>query len=107
MIICVPYRGTQESITYKIQRESLYIQHRQSYENASEQLTILQKALSEYEKSEITIKAAYLKQYVSFNTYLQVLKQALSVKKQIILMQIQKAKEAILINAIASGMVYQ
>ncbi len=96
-----------QTITYKIQRENEYIGHRESFENASQQLAILEKALSDYEESAATIKTAYLKQYVDFNTYLQVLKQALDVKKQIIVMQTQKVKEATLINAIASGKVYE
>ena len=96
-----------QNITYKIQRENEYIGHRDSFENASKQLAILKKALSDYEESETTIKIAYLKQYVDFNTYLQVLQEALYVKKQIVVMQTQKAKEATLINAIASGKVYE
>ncbi len=96
-----------QQITYKIKRESQYIQHRQSYENASQQLAILKKEFSDYEKSEATIKSAYFKQYVTFNTYLQVLTQALNVKKQIIAMQTLKAKEATFINAIGSGVVYK
>ena len=96
-----------QNVTYKIQRENEYIQYRESFENASKQLDILEKALSDYEKSVATIKTAYLKQYVDFNTYLQVLKQTLDVKKQIIAMQTQKAKEATLINAIASGKIYE
>jgi len=96
-----------QSITYKIQRENEYIEHRESYENASKQLGILKNALSDYKESETTIKSAYLKQYVDFNTYLQVLQQVLDVKKQIIAMQIQKRKEATLINAIASGKIYE
>ena len=96
-----------QSITYKIQRENEYIGYRESFENASKQLAILEKALPDYEESEATIKMAYLKQYVDFNTYIQVLKQALDVKKQIIAMGTQKAKEATLINAIASGQVYE
>lgn len=96
-----------QSITYKIQRENEYIEHRESYENASKQLIILENTLSDYKESETTIKSAYLKQYVDFNTYLQVLKQALDVKKQIIAMQTQKRKEATLINAIASGKIYE
>ena len=96
-----------QSITYKIQRENEYIEHKAFFDNASKELAILEKALSDYEESEVTIKAAYLKQYVDFNTYLQVLKQALHVKKQIIMMQAQRAKEATLINAIASGVIYE
>ena len=95
-----------QSITYKIQRENEYIEYKESFENASKQLAILEKALSDYEESEATIKIAYLKQYVDFNTYLQVLKQVLDVKKQIVAMQAQKVKEAIIINTIASGKLY-
>ncbi len=95
-----------QSIEYKIQRENEYIAYYQAYQNAKKQLEILEKARKDYEKSEITIKHAYLKQYVDFNTYLQVLNQALKVKKQIINMQSQEKLEATLINAIASGSVY-
>ncbi len=96
-----------QSITSKIQRENEYVNYRESFENATKQLAILEKALSDYEESETTIKTAYLKQYVDFNTYLQVLTQTLDIKKQIVAMQTQKAKEATLINAIASGAVYE
>lgn len=96
-----------QSVTYKIQRENEYIEHKESFENAAKQLAILEKALSDYQESEATIKIAYLKQYVDFNTYLQVLTQALDVKKQMIAMGTQRAKEATLINAIASGKVYE
>jgi len=96
-----------QSITYKIQRENEYIGYRESFRSASKQLAILEKVLSDYEESEATIKIAYLKQYVDFNTYLQVLKQTLDVKKYIITTQVQKAKVATLINAIASGKLYE
>ena len=96
-----------QNITYKIQRETEYIEYKQSYQDASQQLTILEKALSDYEESEATIKIAYLKQYVDFNTYLQVLKQVLDVKKQIITMKAQKAKIATIINGVASGKIYE
>jgi outer membrane protein TolC len=96
-----------QTVTYKIQRENEYIGYKTSYESASKELGILEKALSDYEESEATIKTAYLKQYVDFNIYLQVLKQALDVKKQIIVLQAQRSKEATLINAIASGKVYE
>jgi outer membrane protein TolC len=96
-----------QNITYRIQRENEYIGYRESYENSSKQLAILERAMRDYEESEATIKTAYLKKYVDLNTYLQVLKQTLDVKKQIIAMQAQKSKEATLINAIASGKVYE
>jgi len=96
-----------QNITYKIQRENEYIGYKQSYQDAVQQLTILEKALSDYEESEVTIKTAYLKQYVDFNTYLQVLKQVLDVKKQIITMKAKKAKMATIINGVASGIIYE
>ena len=96
-----------QSITYKIQRENEYIEYKESYQDATQQLAILEKALSDYEESEVTIKTAYLKQYVDFNTYLQVLKQVLDVKKQIISMKAQKANMATIINGIASGIIYE
>ena len=96
-----------QSITYKIQRENEYIQYKQAYENALKQLAILQNALPDYEESAKTIKDAYLKQYVDFNTYLQVLKQVLEVKKQIIAMQERKTLEATIINTISLGKIYE
>ena len=96
-----------QNITYKIQRENEYIEYKESYQDATQQLAILEKALGDYEESEVTIKTAYLKQYVDFNTYLQVLKQVLDVKKQIISMKAQKANIATIINSIASGTIYE
>ena len=99
-------RQTQ-SIEYKIQRKDEYIKHYQAYVNAKNQLAILEKSLKDFKQSEVTIEQAYLKQYVDFNTYLQVLKQALDVKNQIIAMQTTEHLEATIINAIASGKVYE
>ena len=96
-----------QTISYKIQRENEYIGHLQAYQNAFMQLAILQKALPDYEESEKSIKDAYLKQYVDFNTYLQVLKQVLEVKKQMITMQESKNLEATIINTLASGSIYE
>ena len=96
-----------QTISYKIQRENEYIGHLQAYQNALIQLAILQKALPDYEESEKSIKDAYLKQYVDFNTYLQVLKQVLEVKKQMITMQESKNLEATIINTLASGSIYE
>ena len=92
---------------YKIQREQEYVKHYQAYVNAKKQLVVLQKAVGDFEKSEVTIQQAYLRQYVDFNTYLQVLQQALDVKSQIIVMKNQETLEATIINAIASGKVYE
>jgi len=99
-------RQTQ-NIEYKIQRENEYIRHYQAYMNAKNQLTILEKSLKDFKRSEVTIEQAYLKQYVDFNTYLQVLKQTLDVKNQIIAMQTSKHLEATIINTLANGKLYE
>ena len=99
-------RQTQ-SVTYKIQRKNEYIREYQAYLNAKNQLAILEKSLKDFQQSEVTIEKAYLKQYVDFNTYLQVLQQTLHVKQQIIAMQTTQHLEATIINAIASGKVYE
>lgn len=92
---------------YKLQRQNEYIRHYQAYVNAKKQLVVLQKAVGDFEKSEATIQKAYLKQYVDFNTYLQVLKQALDVKNQIIAMKAEEYLQATIINAVASGKIYE
>ncbi len=96
-----------QTISYEIQRENEYIGHFEVYQNALKQLMVLQKALPDYEKSAKSIKDAYLKQYVDFNTYLQVLKQVLEVKKQMITMQERKNLESTIINTLASGSIYE
>ncbi|SFV67977.1 hypothetical protein MNB_SM-5-666 [hydrothermal vent metagenome] len=96
-----------QGIAYKIQRENQYITEYQAYINAKNQLAILENSLKDFKKSEKTIEQAYLKQYVNFSTYLQVLKQTLDVKNQIITMQTTQHLEATIINAIASGKIYE
>lgn len=96
-----------KSTEYQIQRENEYIGHHQAYLNAHKQLLILQTALKDYETSEGTIQKAYLKQYVDFNTYIQVLLQALHVKEQIIAIQSKQELEATILNSIASGAIYE
>ncbi len=96
-----------QSIQYEIEREKEYIAHLQAYKNAKKQLEVLEASRKDFEKSETTIQKAYLRQYVDFNTYLQVLKQALDVKSHIAALQNEMSKEATIINAIASGKVYE
>jgi len=96
-----------KSTEYKIQRENEYIRHHQAYLNAQKQLVILQIARKDYKKSKTTIQKAYLKQYVDFNTYLQVLQQVLDIEKQIIDMKSQETLQATIINFISSGTVYE
>lgn len=92
---------------YKIQRENEYIQKIQTIKSAVQQLKILEGNLSDYQHSEDVIKVAYIKKYVDFNTYIQVLTQTLNIKEQIIQMKYQKNRETILLNAIASGAIYE
>jgi outer membrane protein TolC len=96
-----------QSVEVKLQRENEYIMHHQAYVNAQKELAVLKHSLGAYIKSEKSIKEAYLKQYVDFNTYLQVLTESLSVKEQMIALRYQKDLEATIINAIASGKIYE
>ena len=95
------------SIEIKVQRENEYISRHQAYLNATKELAVLQHSLVAYQKSEKSIKEAYLKQYVDFNTYLQVLTEILGVKEQIITLKYQRDLEATIINAIGSGKIYE
>jgi len=63
--------------------------------------------LHDYEQSEKTIKTAYLRQYIDFNTYTQVVLQTLHVKEQIIELKSKKELEATILNNIASGVIYE
>ena len=92
---------------YQIQREQEYLQYYQAYQNAKKQLEVLEHSRKDFEKSEATIQQAYLKQYVDFSTYLQVLQQTLQVKNQIIMMQSQKQLALTIINGIGSGKIYE
>jgi len=96
-----------KNIELKIEREKEYIRHFQAYQNAKKQLEVLKQSQKDFEKSEVTITKAYLKQYIDFNTYLQVLQQAFDVKNRIINLKSQMKLEATIINAIASGKVYE
>jgi hypothetical protein len=96
-----------KAIEYELQRKNEYIQRFQDYQSALEQLKVLNNNLSEYKKSERTIKTAFLKQYVNFETYLQVLGQALNVKEQMIDLKYQASTQATILNTISSGVVYE
>ncbi len=94
-------------IKYKVERENEYIQRVQTLTNAAQQLQTLQQSLDDYIKSETVIQKAFLKKYVDFNTYIQVVSQTLSVKEQIIKMKYVKNRETTILNAIASGVIYE
>lgn len=96
-----------KNIQYQIQRENEYTTRYQDYINAVQQLKVLHENLNDYEKSEKTIKTAYLQQYVDFNTYIQVLVQTLHVKEQIIEIKSKQVLEATILNNIASGVIYE
>ncbi|SFV70330.1 outer membrane efflux protein [hydrothermal vent metagenome] len=95
------------SIEMKVQRENEYISLHQAYLNAKKELAVLKHSLQSYKKSEKSTKEAYLKQYVDFNTYLQVLTESLAIKEQIIALKYQRDLEATIINAIGSGKIYE
>lgn len=95
------------SIEMKVQRENEYISRHQAYVNAKKELAVLQHSLVAYQKSEKSTKEAYLKQYVDFNTYLQVLRESLTTKEQMIALRYQRDLEATIINAIGSGKIYE
>ena len=92
---------------YKINRENEYTKFYEDYLNAYKQLTLLKESLADYEKSEATIKTAFLRQYVDFNTYLQVLEQTLNIKEQIIAMKYQESLNVTILNTISSGKIYE
>jgi len=92
---------------YKIEREKRYIQFYDAYVNAKKQFALLQKNLADYTKSEKTIHKAFLKQYVDFTTYLQVLRESLHVKEDLIRVKYQKESLVLLLNMIASGSIYE
>ena len=96
-----------KTVALKIQRENEYISLTQDYQSAKEQLSILQTNLDDYKKSESTIKTAFLKQFVDFNSYLQVLTQTLQIQEQMIDLDAQAKQSATLVNAIASGFIYE
>ncbi|ADN09431.1 TolC family protein [Sulfurimonas autotrophica] len=96
-----------QNIQYKIRRKNEYTTRYQDYINAVQQLKVLYKNLDDYEKSEKTIKTAYLRQYVDFNTYMQTLLQTLHVKEQILEIKSKKELEATVLNNIASGIIYE
>ena len=95
------------NIEMKVQRENEYISRHQAYLNAKKEMAVLKHSLQSYKKSEKSTEAAYLKQYVDFNTYLQVLTESLANKEQMIALRYQRDLEATIINAIGSGKIYE
>lgn len=90
-----------------MQRKNEYVTRYQDYINAVQQLKVLNENLDDYEQSEKTIKTAYLRQYIDFNTYVQVIVHTLHIKEQIIDMTSKKELEATILNGIASGVIYE
>ncbi len=94
-------------VELKLQREQDYIALTQEYKSAQEQLHLLDNNLQNYLQSKQSMKKAFLKQFVSFNSYLQVLTQTLHMQEKKIELQLQKQKVATIVNAIASGKIYE
>lgn len=96
-----------QDIEYKIQRENEYTARVKNIDSADKQLTALKESLDDSLSSQEVIKKAFLKQYVDFNTYLQVLDQALSIQEQIIKTRYQKYTQTVILNNIGSGAIYE
>ena len=94
-------------IELQLQREKQYIALLQNYKSANKQLQVLQSNLNDYIQNQQTVKAAFMKQYIDFNSYLQVLSQTLHIQEQIIDLQQQRNQNATFINSIASGVLYE
>lgn len=96
-----------QEVECQINRENEYTKLYVDLINAQKQLLVLQESLDDYNKSEKTIKVAFLRQYVDFNTYLQVLEQTLNIKEQIIAMKYQETSNVTILNTISSGEIYE
>ncbi len=96
-----------ETIELKLQREQEYITLVQNYKNAQQQLSVLRKNLRSYRQSQKEIKTAFINQFVDFNSYIQVLAQTLHTEEKMQDLKYQAQKEATIINAIASGNIYE
>lgn len=96
-----------KNIKYKTARENEYIQLYKDYKSALEQSDLLYKNLADYEQSQETIKIAFLKGYVDFNSYIQVLTQTLQIKEKLVILKYQAYKEATILNGISSGVIYE
>jgi len=96
-----------ETIALKVQREQEYITLAQNYENAQDQFKVLRKNLRSYRQRNKEIKTAFTKQFVDFNSYIQVLMQTLRIEEKMQDLKYEAQKEATIINAIASGAIYE
>lgn len=99
--------ASSNMIESKILREKEYIQRAQNITNASEQLQILKQSLDDSLKNQKVIQEAFLKRYVDFNTYIQVVSETLSIQEQVIKMRFLKNTEITILNTIASGVIYE
>lgn len=96
-----------KNTVFKLQREKEYIILYQNYKNAQEQLLVLKANLVDYKQSKKIVKTAFLKQFIDFNNYLQVLTQTLYIQEKIINLRSQVNLNVTLINYIASGVIYE
>lgn len=93
--------------TLQIKRKNEFVQRVNSINNDTQQLSLLQKNLKDYQQSDSVIQKAFLKHYVDFNTYIQTHSQALSVQEQIIKLTQEKQRETAILNGICTGDIYE
>ena len=93
--------------TYRIEREQEFISRYQNYKNATQQLNMLTQNLGEYQNSFDMVKKAFLKKYIDFNTYIQSFTQLITIQEQIIDVRYQKNMEAVIVNSISLGEIYE
>jgi len=95
-----------KSTEYKLKRQNEYIKRVNEYTNAKKQYKVLNENLNDYIESEEITKKAFLKQYINFTTYFQVLTQSLHIKERIIELKYQEIAQAIILNSISTGEIY-
>ncbi|WP_345991403.1 TolC family protein [Sulfurimonas sp. HSL-1716] len=100
-------RVSFDAAKYRLQRKKEYIQRMQSITNAVQQLRILKESLDDSLKSKKIIQEAFLKKYVDFNTYVQVVSQTLTLQEQIIKMRYLKDTQTAILNTLSSGALYE
>lgn len=98
---------SMETAEFRVQREKEYIQRTQDIGNATQQIVTLIESLDDSLQNNRMIQEAFVKKYVDFNTYTQVLSQSLSLQEQIIKMRYLKNTQTVILNIIASGALYE
>jgi hypothetical protein len=91
----------------QVKRKNDYLQHLENIDNANKQLAVLMDSFKNYQQIDETIRTAFLKRYVDFNTYIQTVSQTLSIQEQIIRLTQERNREIAILNGICSGVIYE